>query len=412
MKTNVHILKMKDVTLAMFFLLFLVIITGCDLLSSDKKDKTEEELFNGVSFITTGNAQLPAIAISGGGQAMSIISEIDDKQPTGAIFSDASGKSLVVYADQNGFPRRVTSSNYIYIFDSFDANQNKVDIGVISPSGDIQILRKIEYDQSIYNNLSKNFTEPGSPAAWKFASAALHTASTVISLTGTDNFAGTLKSSTILAVGIAVTDSDGQALKASASGITKVASSFGCSENDLAGCTSMMTNLSSSHYNSSKSKIESKSDQISVTEGALDTGFGDVQVTLTWDTAVDLDLWVTDPDGEKIYYGNDQSATGGRLDRDDVEGFGPENIFWESGMAPTGEYKVEVDYYSGGLLTNYTVLVQAFGNVKTFTGQISPDETKYITTFSHTAIPGEVINQVVNESSKVVTDRKKSRTKS
>jgi hypothetical protein len=178
-----------------------------------------------------------------------------------------------------------------------------------------------------------------------------------------------------------MTESDQQKVTSSADRLPEVAGSFGCS-GDLNACSSKMASLNTTLFNTSKTEIENKSDAISVTEGALDTGFGDVQVTLTWDTATDQDLWVTDPEGEVIYFGNSTSASGGELDRDDVDGYGPENIFWESGTAPTGEYKVEVDYFDGTPVTNYTVLVQAFGRVRTFTGQISPDQTKLITTFS------------------------------
>lgn len=39
---------------------------------------------------------------------------------------------------------------------------------------------------------------------------------------------------------------------------------------------------------------------------------GDVQVTLTWNNTADLDLYVTEPNGETIYYGNRQSEIGER----------------------------------------------------------------------------------------------------
>ena len=47
---------------------------------------------------------------------------------------------------------------------------------------------------------------------------------------------------------------------------------------------------------------------------------GDVQVTLRWNTTDDLDLWVTDPFGDRVYYGNSQVASGGQLDVDANEG--------------------------------------------------------------------------------------------
>jgi len=365
----------------------MIITTSCGLLESDDDEEPQAELFNGTAFSTTGNTLIPSVAVHSSGQSMSIISETNGVQPTGAIFSDTNGRSLVVYTDQNGFPKRVTSNNTIYVFDSFELN--KVDVGVINPAGEISILRDLEFDNSPYQNLNTSITAVGSVSAWKFAAVALNTAATVTSLAGSDSFANTVRSSSMMGTCLGMTESDQQKITGSASKLPEVAGAFGCS-GDLNACSGTMASLNTTHFNTSKSEIESKSDAISVTEGALDTGFGDVQVTLTWDTATDLDLWVTDPEGEVIYYGNPTSETGGELDRDDVDGFGPENVFWESGAAPAGEYKVEVDYFSGSPATNYTVLVQAFGRVRTFTGQISPDETKLITTFSESGISKEL----------------------
>lgn len=105
-------------------------------------------------------------------------------------------------------------------------------------------------------------------------------------------------------------------------------------------------------------------------------GTGDLQVTLTWhsEAPVDLDLWVTDPDGERCYYGNRTTVSGGTLDRDNycsnyVNGR-PENIYWTS--APSGVYAIEVNWY-GNCSTNttsmaYEVRVVNRGAVRTYGG--------------------------------------------
>ena len=101
-------------------------------------------------------------------------------------------------------------------------------------------------------------------------------------------------------------------------------------------------------------------------------GTGSLQISLAWDSGTDLDLWVTDTSGTKIYYNNRSSSTGGALDRDDIDGFGPENIYWS--QAPNGTYKVEVNYYrgSGGSGTsNYTVTVSGLGTSRQFTGTLT-----------------------------------------
>ncbi len=82
-------------------------------------------------------------------------------------------------------------------------------------------------------------------------------------------------------------------------------------------------------------------------------GSGDVQITLVWDDTNDLDLHVTDPNGEEIFYNHTSSASGGRLDVDANAGCSGttssprENIFWPTGLAPTGTYTVTVVYFKG-----------------------------------------------------------------
>ncbi|MCR9143496.1 MAG: DUF2135 domain-containing protein [bacterium] len=72
----------------------------------------------------------------------------------------------------------------------------------------------------------------------------------------------------------------------------------------------------------------------------------DVKVVLTWDTPTDVDLWVVDPKGEKCYYQNQSTKTGGNLDVDITDGYGPET--YTMARALGGEYSVQVQYYSSG----------------------------------------------------------------
>lgn len=87
-----------------------------------------------------------------------------------------------------------------------------------------------------------------------------------------------------------------------------------------------------------------------VPEASVPVGTGEVQVTLQWfnESALDLDLWVYEPSGERCYFGHATTATGGRLDRDNLcgnyENGTPENIFWQT--APVGDYSVWVDWWS------------------------------------------------------------------
>lgn len=75
----------------------------------------------------------------------------------------------------------------------------------------------------------------------------------------------------------------------------------------------------------------------------------DVRVSLVWDNRNDLDLHVTTPAGEEIFFSHKVSKCGGVLDVDrNVRGetLTPvENIRWQRGTAPGGAYRVKVRNY-------------------------------------------------------------------
>jgi tetratricopeptide (TPR) repeat protein len=70
----------------------------------------------------------------------------------------------------------------------------------------------------------------------------------------------------------------------------------------------------------------------------------DLRVVLTWDADnSDMDLWVTDPNGEKCYYGNRFTYLGGRMSRDFTGGYGPEEFSLRK--AKPGKYKIEANFF-------------------------------------------------------------------
>jgi len=73
-------------------------------------------------------------------------------------------------------------------------------------------------------------------------------------------------------------------------------------------------------------------------------------VTLTWEqNETDVDLYITEPEGETMWYGGSRTANGLELDIDDTTGFGPEHGTLEVGansQVLEGEYVVRVHYFS------------------------------------------------------------------
>lgn len=78
---------------------------------------------------------------------------------------------------------------------------------------------------------------------------------------------------------------------------------------------------------------------------------GDVQVLLKWSNYNDLDLIVTDPNGEEISFSNTRSKSGGQLQIDKNVEYPDsktpiENIFWPQNSAPFGTYNVYLSYFN------------------------------------------------------------------
>jgi hypothetical protein len=95
----------------------------------------------------------------------------------------------------------------------------------------------------------------------------------------------------------------------------------------------------------------------------------DLRVVATWDADnTDIDLWVTDPNGEKAYYGHRHTYQGGRMSPDYTGGYGPE----EFGLrhAKPGRYVVQVNFYGhrqqivAGATTLQVKFVTGFGTTQ------------------------------------------------
>ena len=70
----------------------------------------------------------------------------------------------------------------------------------------------------------------------------------------------------------------------------------------------------------------------------------DIRIVMDWNmNNTDIDLWVTDPNGEKCYYSHNRTALGGRISDDMTQGFGPEQFLLKKAIK--GTYKIEINYY-------------------------------------------------------------------
>lgn len=107
----------------------------------------------------------------------------------------------------------------------------------------------------------------------------------------------------------------------------------------------------------------------------VEVGAGEVQVSVQWSDDSDVDLYVVDPNGDTIYYGNSDSGSGGSLDLDSnqacsIDGVRNENITWPEGEAPSGTYEVRINLWDdcGIEQTSWVVTVQVMGQTRTWEG--------------------------------------------
>jgi MFS family permease len=111
---------------------------------------------------------------------------------------------------------------------------------------------------------------------------------------------------------------------------------------------------------------------------------GDVQISLMWGNQNDLDLHVIDPNGEEIFFKHRRSRSGGELDvdmnadvRSGLTSQPVENVYWPSGGAPLGTYKIFVNHYRNHGApdpTNFLVGVLVGGNVSVTGGGSGTNE--------------------------------------
>ncbi len=93
----------------------------------------------------------------------------------------------------------------------------------------------------------------------------------------------------------------------------------------------------------------------------------DIRVVMTWDADnSDMDLWVTDPNGERCAYNFPLTYQGGRMSKDFTNGYGPEEFSLKT--AKPGKYKIETNFYGNrqqvlaGATTLQVKLFTAFGS--------------------------------------------------
>ncbi|MBW8012898.1 MAG: hypothetical protein FVQ83_16900 [Chloroflexi bacterium] len=302
----------------------------------------------------------------------------------GAIWISPEGETVVVYNGDDGLPERVFVGDNILVFSNY--TNNTVDVSVIYPNGEIEVTREIPVDADALDELQAYNAGGRETAsldsayipnlAFDFRKALRITAFTlsVAGCAGAFILGGPLglvcASAVVSGASLMLYENEALENTSVAFGAFSCGAAF-VDVGSLVECVPFVLETSAALLGAAERAEASQSTSLNLAHSSLTFGGGDVQITLTWDNSADLDLWVTEPSGEKIYFSNDISDTGGELDVDDTNGYGPENIFWDDGQAPSGDYLVQVDHFSGASGANYQVLVQINGETYNFSGTIS-----------------------------------------
>lgn len=107
---------------------------------------------------------------------------------------------------------------------------------------------------------------------------------------------------------------------------------------------------------------------------------GRMDITLSWSGAADLDLHVTDPYAETIYYFHPTSESGGSLQQDgECAGSGDhqETVSYPSGMAASGMYQISIHYFRACGSANdvtWNVKVDSDKGTQNYSGNIHPGD--------------------------------------
>jgi len=393
----------------LFLLVFLIFLNGCD--KKDEKSNLPEITVVDVSQETNWDYWVV------GKDGDYILIKESYSKPKEVFFkpNTSSTDGYLILFNDNGFPEKLIAEDYIFQFGNFQGYN--VDIGVVFPDNSIQIYRDIETDVDWDSYYLKNLELA---LDWKdVVKAASHltgAAVCAVSVTAAIGTAGLAMPLALVGCGAtiisAATDyllpDDYEILGVSSTAIGAIAGTIGCVTGDVNSCITASIGTTASIAGLAVDLLEDKENETRAIDAALKYGYGDVQITLTWNNNADIDLHVIDPNGEKIYWKNKTSSSGGSLDVDNTVAYGPENIFWPKGEAPEGIYEVYIHHFDWGsssrpYISNYTVIVTAFGDFKIFQGTISRDEVIHITNFDQNGLKSVQIQK-----HKIITNLKKS----
>ncbi len=384
--------------------LMTAVLAGCD--SGDPDDSSD---ISSIGLVETENSEIPFIVEHDNGSALIALSSGGLNGINGAVYVTEEGHLLSIETDGQGLPTTLYLDDLIVVFDNY--RDDAVDMALIGPDGAVQTVRDVPFDDDLvadYADLTSTGKTKSDNAKEALGALGLGVNIAVCTTGGiiaagaiifTEGAAATIVISELAATGLVLTCSSAaltivQKIRSSSDRI-RILSNFSgligtvvdgiqCGPTPSGGvsCLQAVLGAISTYIALRDVEANQNSGSVQLARAALDSGDGEVKMTLTWTTSgADLDLWVTDPCGESIGWSHTSSASGGELDRDDRTGSSEigENIFWKPNTAPPGDYKIEVEHYDGTSPASYFLLAKRHGHPNVIiSGTVTSDERQTV----------------------------------
>jgi uncharacterized protein YfaP (DUF2135 family) len=381
---------------------------------------------SGSSSSTTGNSSIAAGWNSGSTEYVVTDTEKNVASLTSSAVTvkSSNGTSVTIYYDSTtGLPTKAVYGNIVFVYE-WDTTASTVGIAMIGSDGSIELKRDVSVSSTDITAITGLFTSESAPAKgvsksiwtdiqadpWWYIGKAAGIVGCGAAITvayasaGTSEFVtagafmgttcGMLLVTTAYEATAASSIVDGAAGGPVGSIVSMGVDSMQCAGSmSVTDCVAAGAGIMDALTSATDTRLVQVASEVTSATASLKGGGGAVKVTLSWESAVDIDLHVTDPNSEEIYYSHTTSASGGTLDVDDRDGGtalvpAVENIFWDTN-APSGTYTVTVVYYSGSVSSvAYSVAVYKddvlYGAIHEGTlASANPSNKVAVTTFTY-----------------------------
>lgn len=131
--------------------IILVLVSSCGGSSSSDSGSTPTTTTPSVAAVTKSTGAFGGLMVNDQGEALMPLVSRDVNGVatgiTGALWTDASGASVVVYFDSNGLPEKTVMGDFIILFSNWDTTAQTVDVAVIyPPTLLIQVFKGVTVD--------------------------------------------------------------------------------------------------------------------------------------------------------------------------------------------------------------------------------------------------------------------------